>query len=176
MTVRTMPAPRYLGMRYAKPSGGTRLVLWHWTLTGGRRRVNKTDCPACADGKIEVGGGSDVAECLELASFLVRAERGTLAEKDKAGRFADEVVAFLPTDAIWSVDACSIREWVDDIGRVRAVWNRTEHVLPPDDYQPAPLVHAAVGQTVEWVKPFVLGEAAANEMRMVLDEIEGEGF
>src|SRR3954449_12861038 len=99
-----LPTPRYLGTRW-RGNHGDRLVLWQWTLLGGRRRVADRDCPECADGKIEVGHDSSVAECVELARYLLRKERGPRAADLMASRFTDEIIVHLPCDKNLSVDA-----------------------------------------------------------------------
>jgi hypothetical protein len=179
------PSPRYLGTRWHPhwAGGDGVLILEHWSYRTKRRKVNRQDCPACADGRIEVGHGRDVAECLELATFLVRAERGPRVADEKAGRFCDEVIAFLPADRSWWLDSCSIREWCDDISwQVRCGWApdftpiSIDRLLPPTDYTPVPLLQPAYAAAVAPAGPaHVLTPAQRADMTDYLDTLE-DGF
>lgn len=127
--------PVYLGRRW-RSKQGDRLVLERWTARGGRRPVHFDDCPECVEG-IEVGHGPQVAECLNLARFLIRAESGQMAAAYHADRFCQDVISRLPTTEPWSIDACTIRDYVNGEGPVLAHWGRADHWLPdPNTPQP----------------------------------------
>lgn len=138
--------------------------------------VATRDCPQCADGKIEVGHDSSVAECVELSRYLLRKERGPRAADDLAVRFTDEIIMHLPCDRTWSLDACTIRDWVDDIGRVVAFWDREQHTLPPANYQPAPKPRIAYPGGDTPAAPTFLPAGTAAAMDDVLAGITGDDF
>lgn len=120
--------PHYLGIRW-RSRHGDKLILERWTLRGGRRSIRFDECPECVEG-IEVGHDHQVAECLNLARFLLRSESGPMAEAYHSARFADDIISRLPLDRPWSIDACTIRDWVNGEGLVLANWGKQEHWLP----------------------------------------------
>lgn len=119
--------PLFLGRRW-RSRQGDKLILERWTLRGGRHPVHFDDCPECVD-NIEVGHDSTVAECLNLGRYLVRSESGPMGDAYHAARFTDDIVSQLPTDQPWSIDACSIRDYVNGEGPVLAHWGGQDRWL-----------------------------------------------
>jgi hypothetical protein len=168
-----LPTPRYLGTRW-RSQRGDQLVLWYWSFLTGRRRIAARDCPECADGKVDVGHDSSVAECVELARYLIRKERGPCAADEMAIRFTDEVIVNLPCDKNWSVDACTIRDWVDQTGPVRANWGGDVHELPSGGRPVAQQsVYPGGGDSPA---PLFLGAETTGQMDEILAGIGGEAF
>lgn len=156
--------PLYVGRRW-RSSQGDKLILERWTLRQGRMPVRFDDCPECVK-DIEVGHDSLVPACWNLGKFLIRAETTAEAAAIHGARFTDLVIAQLPTTMPWSMDACSIRDWVNGEGLVLC------HYGGADRYLPTP---KSAQQTLE-----LAGARAVNTppaaMDDVLERIDGNAF